>query len=145
MVDAGLQSRFEMRRKSTGWKRVRLNATDILFSKVVRARDKGECQQLGCGRRASAGWQLECAHYISRRFKQTRWVLSNATTLCHIHHRWYSEHATEWELLARRRLGREYDRLLLLAKGPAQKKPDEVMVRAALREELRRLESRVTV
>lgn len=61
----------------------RTNA-DIWFSKAVRARD-GAC--LVCGTDQS----LECAHIYGRRRKIVRYSMDNAVTLCHHHHRVFTE------------------------------------------------------
>jgi hypothetical protein len=63
---------------------IKRDAADIVFSKVVRARD-GEC--LYCGKRET----LECAHIYGRRAVVTRWDMMNAVTLCHHHHRYFTE------------------------------------------------------
>lgn len=61
----------------------RTNA-DIWFSKAVRLRD-GHC--LVCGTDQS----LECAHIYGRRRRIVRYSLDNAVTLCHHHHRAFTE------------------------------------------------------
>ena len=61
----------------------RTNA-DIWFSKAVRLRD-GHC--LVCGTDQS----LECAHIYGRRRKIVRYSMDNAVTLCHHHHRVFTE------------------------------------------------------
>jgi len=63
---------------------IKRDAADVAFSKVVRARD-GEC--LYCGKRET----LECAHIYGRRAIVTRWDAMNAVTLCHHHHRYFTE------------------------------------------------------
>lgn len=135
-----------MRRKSLGWTRAKINATDKLHSLVVRERDQHRCQWPACGRSKAGGWQMHCAHIFSRRYKQTRWLAVNALTLCAVHHQWATEHETEWKEFARQRIGEQtYTRLLILAKGPAARAPDEFAARLILREELARLKrERVT-
>ena len=61
----------------------RTNA-DIWFSKAVRLRD-GHC--LVCG----TDQTLECAHIYGRRRKIVRYSMDNAVTLCHHHHRVFTE------------------------------------------------------
>ena len=129
-----------MRRKSVCWTRAKINATDRLHSLVVRERDDHQCQWPGCGRSKAGGWQLHAAHIFSRRYKQTRHLTINALTLCATHHQWATDHDTEWQAFARQRIGEEaYTRLLILAKGPAMRAPDEFAARRGLHEELARL------
>ena len=68
---------------------IKRDAADIVFSKVVRTRD-GEC--LVCGKRDT----LECAHIYGRRAIVTRWDMMNAVTLCHYHHRHFTENPVEF-------------------------------------------------
>ena len=56
----------------------------IWFSKAVRLRD-GHC--LVCG----TDQTLECAHIYGRRRKIVRYSMDNAVTLCHHHHRVFTE------------------------------------------------------
>jgi hypothetical protein len=39
---------------------------------------------------------LECAHWISRRYSNIRTDFDNAFCLCSSHHRWFTDHPTEW-------------------------------------------------
>jgi len=41
-----------------------------------------------CGK---SGARVECAHIFGRRAKSTRWDLNNAVSLCHHHHRHFTE------------------------------------------------------
>ena len=129
-----------MKRKSGGWKRVHLNTTDLLWSNVVRERDGWRCQWPLCARSRAGGAQIEAAHILSRRYKQTKWMTVNGIALCWLHHQWASDHDTEWQAFGKESVGEEiYLRLLILAKGPARRAPDEFAARLALREELARL------
>ena len=91
---------------------VRRTNADIAFSKAVRLRD-GCC--LVCGTDQS----LECAHIYGRRSKIGRCSMDNAVTLCHYHHRFFTENplafagwleitlgAGHLELLTEKMLGR---------------------------------------
>jgi hypothetical protein len=64
---------------------------DIIFSKIVRA--PGRCEN--CYRTA-LDVQLQCAHWISRRYSNTRVDPDNAFCLCAACHRWFTNHPTEW-------------------------------------------------
>lgn len=64
-------------------------AEDKHFSDAVRLRD-GRC--LVCGKTE----RLECAHIHGRRKKSVRWSMDNAVTLCHYHHRHFTEQPVEF-------------------------------------------------
>ena len=124
------------------WKHIHLNATDLLWSKVVRERDGWRCRR--CGRSRAQGWQVHAAHLVGRRHP-VRWMPSAGICLCASCHDWGHRHEAEFKLWARQTVGgEEYDRLYLLSKSTPSRKPDETMTRLALREELRRLTGRVT-
>jgi 5-methylcytosine-specific restriction endonuclease McrA len=57
------------------------NKADILFSKLVRARD-GKC--IKCG----ATDHIQCCHILPREERAFRWHLENAITLCPSCHKW---------------------------------------------------------
>lgn len=63
---------------------VKRDSADIWFSKAVRLRD-GAC--LYCGNTETN----ECAHLVGRRNKAVRWDMMNAVSLCHYHHRYFTE------------------------------------------------------
>lgn len=63
---------------------------DAIFSKLVRA--KGFCEL--CGR--SEGVQLQCAHWLSRTFSNTRTDFDNAFCLCAGCHRAMTADPTAW-------------------------------------------------
>lgn len=75
---------------------------DRYFSKIVRA--KGICQK--CLRRPPAV-QLQCAHWISRRYAWTRTYRDNAFCLCATCHRWFTDHPTEFAKWALDQRGEE--------------------------------------
>lgn len=75
---------------------------DRLFSKIVRA--KGYCEK--CLRRPPTV-QLQCAHWISRRYAWTRTYRDNAFCLCAACHRWFTDHPTEFGTWATNRRGWE--------------------------------------
>lgn len=64
---------------------------DVLFSKLVRAR--GKCE------RCSKTINLQCAHILSRRYKNVRHDFLNALCLCGGCHLWWHHEplaATKW-------------------------------------------------
>ena len=50
---------------------------DVLLPKIVKARD-ARCQHCG-----EAVFNLECSHFIKRRYMRVRWDLENVDALCH--------------------------------------------------------------
>ena len=64
---------------------------DTLFSKQIRA--LGHCQNCG---KTEGQVQLQCAHWISRRYSNTRVVAANAFCLCAGCHFFYTHNPTEF-------------------------------------------------
>lgn len=64
---------------------------DRLFSQLIRS--AGRCENCG---RPQGEVQLQCAHWISRRYSNTRVDPDNAFVLCAGCHRWFTNHPTEW-------------------------------------------------
>ncbi len=109
----------------------RNRGTDILFSKVVRAR--GACERCG-------GPPEECAHIIRRRFLRTRWLLDNAWALCHDCHTAVDENAVYFTGLVSKTIGAaRFQELHGLAHDVTTPKPDRAAIRADLRERLKGL------
>jgi len=81
---------------------------DRLFSRLVR--EHGRCEHCGS---LGTSVQLQCAHWISRRYSHTRTDLANAFCLCAACHRWFTDHPTEFGRWAIGRRGEDtYQRLL---------------------------------
>ena len=86
------------------------NKADILFSKMIR--EHGQCMAQGYGPRDCTP-RLEAAHWISRRYNHIRTDFDNAFSLCSSHHRWFTDHPTEWSRFAISLRGEDtYQRLL---------------------------------
>jgi hypothetical protein len=82
---------------------------DRLFSKIVRSH--GECEHCGA---TPDQVQLQCAHWISRRYAWTRTHGSNAFCLCAKCHRWFTDHPTEFSRWAIRQRGEDvYQQILI--------------------------------
>lgn len=114
---------------------------DILFSEFVRRRD-GECQlKVKC--RGGQPWkELHCAHYHGRRKESVRFDPSNAVGLCPSDHLWVdstAEGQRYFDDFMEKRLGREFNLLLLRANTPGKK--DDEMMRIVLKQMLRDLGS----
>jgi len=70
---------------------------DKLFADKIKSR--GRCQK--CSKKD----YLQCAHIISRRYKQIRWDLDNAVCLCRGCHVYFTHHPIEWELWVKDQMG----------------------------------------
>lgn len=80
---------------------------DTLFSQLIRS--LGHCENCG---RTYAEVQLQCAHWIGRRFRNTRWDPDNAFCLCARCHFYFGDHPTEFGRWAIARRGEDtYARL----------------------------------
>src|SRR5690606_35592196 len=72
---------------------IKRDKRDIVFSELVRELDGNRCRV--CGKSAPEV-RIECAHIMSRRYRRTRWLVTNAMALCNYHHRWFGEHPNQW-------------------------------------------------
>jgi len=130
-----------MRRRSSGWKQIHQNATDLLWGRVIKERDGWRCRR--CPRSKAQGWAMHGAHLVGRR-QPVRWMLSAGICLCALCHDWGHRNEKDFDGWVRLLIGpSEHDRLLILAKGSARRAPDEQIVRDMLRAELKRLKAEV--
>jgi hypothetical protein len=115
---------------------IKRDAADIAFSKAVRARD-GQC--LYCGKQES----LECAHIYGRRAVVTRWDTMNAVTLCHHHHRYFTENPLAFHDWLLEEVGEVHMTILREKRNGILKGTKEVRREVAkhYREELRKIEA----
>jgi hypothetical protein len=142
------------KRKKTSWRSVKRDPLDILWSKVVRARDGHTCQGLlawrkgdedwfydgaPCGR-AAPMWQIDAAHRFSRRKKSVRWHLGNGIALCKVCHDWAHRNERAFLRWSEDDLGGLWEPLVAQSKSTAKVDRDEV--RVFLRARLRELEGR---
>ena len=80
------------------------NKADVVFSKIVR--NLGHCEHCGTGS------NLQCAHWLSRRYSNTRTDFDNAFSLCAGCHAYFSADPIAWTDWTIGKRGREvYDRL----------------------------------
>ena len=74
---------------------IKIDPRDTLFSKLVRTRARWQCEF--CHKQFQEGDRgIECAHIIGRRAKSVRWHPDNALSLCHHHHRYFTENPIEF-------------------------------------------------
>jgi hypothetical protein len=80
---------------------------DALYS--LKIRKAGKC--LKCGSKEN----LQCSHFVSRRYHNTRWNLSNACCLCKGCHFYLTNHPLEAEIFAKEVLGTGYEAMKKIA------------------------------
>ena len=118
---------------------IKRNATDALFSDLVRERANWRCERcLTQYEKPAPG--LHCSHFYGRGGKSTRWDFDNANALCFKCHTYLGSNPHEYRVWKLRQLGqRLYDRLVLRANTPT--KIDEKMVRLGLKTEWKRIQA----
>lgn len=62
--------------------KIRRDKLDLVFSKLIRARDRWTCQRCGSVHASHSGG-LHCSHYHSRRHQGTRFDELNCVALCY--------------------------------------------------------------
>lgn len=67
-----------------------LREADAAFSRFIRARDV-------CCLKCASRENLQCAHIISRRYRQLRWDSRNAMALCRSCHVYFEHRPLEWQ------------------------------------------------
>lgn len=77
-------------RKTSAGKMTR--EADRLFALAIKNRDGWRCVIFGCIRDG-----VQTAHHISRRYRQVRWDMENASALCAGHHVYYTHRPLEWD------------------------------------------------
>src|SRR3990167_1363913 len=70
---------------------------DALFSTLIKL--PGKCH------RCNSKYRLQCAHLISRSYRQIRWDWFNAIPLCSSCHYYMTHHPLEWEAHINRSFG----------------------------------------
>lgn len=115
--------------------RIKINATDRLFSEYIRKKANGKCER--CKR--EFGWKnLENSHFHGRRKKSVRWDETNCAALCRACHQYYTENPHAHTEFFKKRLGEEKFNALAIRANLARK-PDENLVRIYFREILKRM------
>lgn len=99
---------------------------DDTFALFIRVRGKNRCQLCGANR------GTQCAHLISRRYKQSRHLSANAMCLCMACHKRWTEDPLGWDDLMERMLGPvEWAQRKADARVPTR--PDYSLMRIPLR------------
>ena len=93
---------------------------DRLFS--IDIRTEGKCAALTGfwkGPEFPCAGPIQCAHLISRRYRNTRWDKRNAVPLCAAHHRWLDTNPLEKDEMMVEHLEMDYELLRREALGDA--------------------------
>jgi len=107
--------------------RKEIKELDALWSKKIKELAKYRCEH--CkepGRQlVHDGAWLNSAHIIGRRYRGTRWSITNGMCLCYSCHRQWDEHGPQHEDILRRVIGRERLNVLIrMAKHKVTKYQD---------------------
>ena len=119
---------------------LRLKA-DALFAIHIRnpqrCTNSSECRSSRADA-TPAGKAIQCAHIVSRRYRNTRWEEANAIPLCAADHKFFTEHPLEWDDWVEALIGVEaYEELKRKAKGaPCAPTYGEVIARYPEEEKL---------
>ena len=109
----GRKPRRRIRRQAK--RKAKLHDADRLFSLYIRNRDGWACR--ACGSPISP----QCAHIISRRYRNLRWSPDNAVTLCQKDHMKWTHNPLGWEVWVEERFPGRLS--MLKAQALAGKKP----------------------
>ena len=80
--------------------KIKIDALDVLFSKLVRLLADGVCEYCGKSSR-----RLECSHFHGRRKRSVRWDTDNACALDFSCHHYLQENPYQHTEFFRKRLG----------------------------------------
>ena len=114
--------------------KIRLDETDILFSKLIRLKADNHCEY--CGKYFK---NLQCSHFFGRRRKSVRYDPDNASALCMSCHMYLGENPyahTEW---FKKRLGSERFEQLSIRNNMIKKytKEDKENIKTKLKEQIK--------
>ena len=118
---------------------IKRDATDAVFSEVVRWRDEWTCKR--CHEQILPPTsRIQCAHIFSRGKKSTRWDLENAFTLCvGCHIKLDQEPDEKYDLYISLYGQEQFEKLRTRSKIPKRILPHEkTLIRLGLKEELKK-------
>ncbi len=121
--------------------KVRRNKLDIIFSMLVRTRDKWTCQVCGKYFPEGARQSLHCSHFHGRRKQSVRYEKLNAAAHCFSCHKYLEENPIEFQEWIYNYLGPiEYGRLNMFARRIVKRsKKDKEELYLDLKAELERV------
>jgi hypothetical protein len=115
------------------WNKVKLDQSDVAFSKYVRTVAGWKCAR--CGRPAT-GQGLHASHFHARRKESVRFDLENVDALCANCHRYFTNNYNEHKVWKLAQLGQDrYDLLALRAnnRGEKNREAEKIYWRQALK------------
>lgn len=114
--------------------RIKVSKLDILFSRFIRLKAGGICEYCGQAKK-----RLETSHFISRRYRATRWLELNACAVCFSCHRYLDEHPYKHTAFWEKRIGTEAVEQLHILADTIKAKIDEDALMVNLKEEIKLL------
>ncbi len=107
---------------------IKLRKTDVIFSKIIRTRDKWKCQR--CKKQYAPGMAgLQNSHFWGRGRENTRFDPDNCDALCFFCHQlWGGDLRGDYETFKREQLGEDKFRKLKLRAFTYKKKDDKLMM-----------------
>ena len=107
-----------MAKKKKPSKKTLIRKLDNACRRYINLRDNFQCVTCGIHKLSTPLKQLDCSHYISRRFLITRWLPHNMILQCRsCHKRWHDGFATDMVKAINDMFGEQTtDKLELLAK-----------------------------
>lgn len=116
---------------------IKRNATDALFSELVRKMADWSCEKCG-GNFENRKDIFDCSHFYSRKNKSVRFDFQNVAALCRGCHFYFGEHPAEHSEFFLKKLGQEkFDALRIRAHTPT--KIDEKAIRIGLKLMLKKM------
>jgi len=121
---------------------IKRNATDALFSDLVRMQAKWICEY--CKRNFENQKEIfDCSHYITRGNRRVRWDFENASALCRGCHHFMGMHPYEHTKFMEKKLGVKALEALIIRsmRKLSDDKIDEKFVRMSFKIELKRMKA----
>lgn len=120
---------------------IKRDATDAIFSDVIREAYDWTCAFSGIVFPNRKGFDCQCSHFYSRRYLSTRWHPDNAVCLSASAHKFLGEHPDEHTDFLRQMLGpvRYQELRERHNRTYAYRDADKKAIRAHYRDELERL------
>lgn len=122
---------------------IKRDATDAIFSDVIREAYDWRCAYYGTVFPERKGFDCQCSHFYSRRYLSTRWHPDNALCLSAAAHKYLGEHPDEHTELIRKELGdvRYFELRQRHQRQYRYRADDKKAIRAHYRAELERIKA----
>ena len=122
---------------------LKITPEDKVFSQFIRMRamvDSGGCEY--CGRQVESYKQLQCSHFVGRRYQNTRFEPDNACGLCYTCHNLFHDFSSINQDFFTKRIGtKRMEELEVVARTiKKMTKERREAIKADLKEKIKRLE-----